>query len=398
MQAGRWVCALASLALAVGSWWALSEGGKTLSAEEAVAGAPAHPYYWADLAERWASEGRVEEARVAFARALERSRDVPQIWLRCANFHFALNEPEAALRLGARVIRLVPDYDEVLFSYFERFGLGPERVLAELGEEARPAQAYFRYLLGADDLGSAARVWTHLVGRQWATLPLAVAYLDGLGRRREWGKAGMVWAAWLGESRRGDYPERNRVFNGSFERAPSGAVLDWRITPVGGVAATVEPAQGRSGSGALRVEFQGEANLSYAHVTQTVPVLPGQYRLWFWEKAEGLTTDEGPRVEVMDAEQPGRFAVSSEPVLGTHGWRKVGLALAVPAGTRVLAVRVTRRPSVRFDSKIGGTLWLDEVVLQGAGTSARRGSYVIQKSAVSPSFSLIYERSDRRIL
>jgi len=397
MRYSRCLPAALAAALAVGAGYACLYPVTPVSPAEAVALAPSHAYHWADLAESFASENRLPEARVAFQQALALSHEVPQIWLRCANFHFSLNEPAAALPLAARVIRLVPDYDDILFSYFERFAIPPARILAALGPEPRPAQAYFQYLLGANDLLNAALVWTRLSTHNQATLPLASAYLDALLRHRQYSKASSVWSAWLGPARRGDYPQHNLLFNGSFDDAPSGAALDWLITPIPAVLASFDSDEPHHGSRALRLQFMGIENLSYGHVTQVVPVFPGQYRLSFWVRSDSLTTDEGPRLELTDIDNPTRFALSSDPITGSHPWTRLRLSFSVPASTHALALRVTRRPSVRFDSKIAGTFWLDQVVLQPTGTSSISPFGVIHKNELTPSFSLLYRLSDRRI-
>lgn len=401
MRAIQYLPALLAAALAVGAGYAPRYLITPANPAEAVALSPANPYHWAGFAESLARQNRIAEARAAFDQALARSHEVPQIWLRCANFHFSLNEPAAALPLAARVIRLVPDYDDILFSYFERFGVPPDEILAALGPAPRPAQAYLQYLLGANDLSGAALVWTHLSTRNQTTLPLASAYLDSLLRHRRYSTASSVWSAWLGPARRDDYPSPNLLYNASFDRAPSGAPLDWRIVPSPAAVTSFDAAQFHHGSQALRLQFTGVENVSYGHVTQTVPVFPGQYSFSFWFRADSLTTDEGLRLELTDVDNPARFAVSSDPITGSCPWTRRQLSFSVPAATRAIALRVTRHPSVRFDNKIAGTLWLDQLVLrrlQPAGTSAFSPFSVIQKSPINPSFSLLYKPYHRRIL
>jgi tetratricopeptide (TPR) repeat protein len=79
---------------------------------EALRREPSNPYRWSELGQAFLIAGDLEKARACYRRALELSRQVPQVWLRDANFHFQLDEPQDALRSAARVLETVPDYDD----------------------------------------------------------------------------------------------------------------------------------------------------------------------------------------------------------------------------------------------------------------------------------------------
>jgi hypothetical protein len=51
-------------------------------------------------------------------------------------------------------------------------------------------------------------------------------------------------------------------------------------------------------------------------------------------------------------------------IADTQGWHDVSLEFNVPEGCRAAVVRLCRRPSSRFDSKIRGSLWLDNFRLE----------------------------------
>ncbi|MCC6587594.1 MAG: hypothetical protein IT168_12930 [Bryobacterales bacterium] len=356
-------------ALAVGAYWSLTHPPLTaLSPEDALRSAPSHAHYWAGLAEAYASRHDIPKARLAFDHALRRSLDVPQIYLRYANFLFSQNEPEAALVPAARVLRRIPDYDDILFSYFDRFEVPPARVLSHIGRHKRSSQGYFTYLLAANLPTDARLVWDHLTASHFASDQLASTYVDTLLRTKDYQTATAIWSNWLGSARRADYPTPNILFNGSFDQPFTGCALDWRVTPLASVQVTRDSTHTHHGSASLRLTFPGTENLSYAHVTQAVPVSPGLYSLTAWVRSEGLTTDEGPRLEVIDAANPSRLSVASPPITGTRTWSPLTLNLSIPSATRLIQARIVRYPSVRFDSKIAGTLWIDRLVLHRLGT------------------------------
>ena len=57
-------------------------------------------------------------------------------------------------------------------------------------------------------------------------------------------------------------------------------------------------------------------------------------------------------------------------ITGTHGWREVSIEFEMPEGCRAAVVRLRRLPSNRFDSKIRGTLWLDDFRLEKIGNDS----------------------------
>ena len=49
---------------------------------------------------------------------------------------------------------------------------------------------------------------------------------------------------------------------------------------------------------------------------------------------------------------------------GTHDWGTEMIEFSPPEGCEAVVVRLRRKPSRRFDSKISGTVWLDDFRLE----------------------------------
>lgn len=64
-----------------------------------------NPYRWSDLGFAYQTAQDTPKARYCYARALALSGDLPAIWLRDANFHFAMDEPDEALHSAAKVLK-----------------------------------------------------------------------------------------------------------------------------------------------------------------------------------------------------------------------------------------------------------------------------------------------------
>jgi len=134
------------------------------------------------------------------------------------------------------------------------------------------------------------------------------------------------------------------------------------------------------GKYSLRVNFRGRENISFRHVYQIFTVDPLEtYRLSYVWKSREITTDKGPFVEIYGYDKEGLYR-NGPMITGTQDWRKVSIDFDMPEGCRAAVVRLRRQPSGRFDSKIRGTLWLDDFRLEKIGNNIRRFSKVITTS------------------
>ncbi len=170
------------------------------------------------------------------------------------------------------------------------------------------------------------------------------------------------------------YLQPNCIFNGGFETGPAQAGLDWRISPVEGV--TVERQAGMSHTGAhcLRIAFDGRSNVAYHHVAQRVPVNPGTYRFRAFVRTDQLTTDQGIGFRILDAESSQRLDLFTRQLTGTSDWTELQAVFSVRPPARFLEIEVARRASLKFDGKIRGVVWIDDVELVPAPHGSRVAS------------------------
>jgi tetratricopeptide (TPR) repeat protein len=166
-------------------------GGKLGEVQEALRQEPASPYRWCDLGEALLEAGQKEKARYCFQQAQQLAPNLPPIWMRAAFFHFQMEETDAG---SAKVLKTVPNYDGVIFNYYDGLVPGVGEVLPHLGDDRRAGQAYFRHLLGAEAAGPAAKAWEWLRERRFADDGLAAEYLDLLLKQRMTEEAVRVWS------------------------------------------------------------------------------------------------------------------------------------------------------------------------------------------------------------
>lgn len=330
---------------------------------EALRRDTASPYRWCDLGEALLEAGQTEQARYCFQRGVESGPHSPQTLLRAANFHFRIGEEQKALPYTSRVLGMAPDYDAAVFGSYSRMGVSIEEVLARgIPADKRAAQSFFRYVLGQGGLREARAAWEWMGAHSFADDRLADEYAAFLVRLGEYQAAASMWAAHVAPREEG-YRVLNSVYNGSFEREPARTTFDWRIASCQGVHAERDAAVASSGRWSLRIRFEGKENVAYNHVSQREVVKPGTYRFEAEMRASEITTDQGVGFRIVDAEDGRRLDVRTERLRGTTDWRRVELRFRTPERTKLVEIQVVREPSLKFDNKISGTVWIDEVVL-----------------------------------
>jgi hypothetical protein len=80
-------------------------------------------------------------------------------------------------------------------------------------------------------------------------------------------------------------------------------------------------------------------------------------------RAEGVTTDSGPRMEVFDAYDMGKLFLYTSGVVGNSEWSLERIDFDTGPDTHLVVVRVARPASKKLDNRIKGEVWLDQVSL-----------------------------------
>jgi hypothetical protein len=218
--------------------------------------------------------------------------------------------------------------------------------------------AYLRKLLSDRSGSRAAEAWSALVARGWMDDQLAAEYVNGLVTANDYQSAAQAMAAHAA-GRSGDYLDANSVFNGGFELDPTRSALDWRMRDSPGVTMTVDPAVAHSQQRSMRIHFDGSVNVALKEPSQRAFVPPGRYRFQAYVRTSGLTTNEG-----LSFGLSGRgLNVVTENLTGSRDWVLVEKELDVPANAGLVLLSILRRPSLRFENRIAGTAWIDDVRL-----------------------------------
>ncbi len=324
---------------------------------------------WLDLGTAYESEGDLTAARSAFLQAKRVYPLSPEVSWRYGNFLLRRGELDAAFaeikhaveadskRAAAAValcLRFEPNVSSVL-----------ERVLPHLPDaylNAMSAQ------VEQDRTDRALIVWSRLAELH-PRLQMSESYplLEALIHKRQIAEAQRVWneaLAFAGISRPAD-PPGSLVWDGGFESHVIGGGFAWRYPSfTGGVVITLDEKEKHSGDRSLRLTFNGLSNVNFNDVCQYVPVQPStSYRFSAWVLTHSLSTDQGVRFGLHSIGDSVNSTAWTDDIRGTQPWTQVQLPWTSGNDVHELQLCVSRLPSAKFDSQIGGSAWIDDVVL-----------------------------------
>ena len=208
-------------------------------------------------------------------------------------------------------------------------------------------------------------VWRKISANGKPDAQTALQYAHFLLGKKRITESRTIWQEYLGDE---------AITNAGFENEITRRGFDWRdSSDKNGNWLIARVRHGAyEGNHALRISFAGRQNISFHHLYQIVPVVPQKrFRLRYAWKSTGITTDQGPFVEIIGYDQKGLYQ-SGPMITGTHKWQQATIEFQAPEGCRAVVVRVGRRPSHRFDSKIKGSLWLDDFGLISLGSEEKQ--------------------------
>ena len=314
----------------------------------AVALSPRRAEWWAGLGGAYEWSGRTEEA----LRALEKARELfprsPEVNWKLGNFYLRVGRHAQAQEALKRVVGDGSELRRGVFDLVWRAGYEEEAILETVvPDELSARMAYLSFLVETRRIQAAKQVWARLLAdRVRVPQQEAFPYLDALIQEGEAEELRRAWRAVEEEvpaARPATTDTQNEITNGSFEQPIVNGGCDWRVLSADGVRVSLDTTEFFEGTRALRVEFNGKSNLAYSHVLQFVPVRPNtRYRLSAYLRAQGITSNSGPRVEIYDHGGRERLFLSTEDIGGTTSWAARRAEFRTGDKTHILVVRLAR--------------------------------------------------------
>ncbi|MGD0227443.1 MAG: hypothetical protein ABSF71_34420 [Terriglobia bacterium] len=333
--------------------------------------------YWSDLA--WVCEmaGDTACSIQSVEQAVKVSPMTPQMHWLAANTLLREGQRDAAMAEFRRLLELDPTYGPATFHVCLGSLGDPQLILQKvlpLGKDPSLKLAYLTFLRTNEEDDLAPQVWRQVVetGTPFP-FPLAAPYIEHLlqlgsfeeaqGAWRDLEKLGVIQSPAAGE-------EGNLVFNGDFESTPLNAGLDWRDQPAPFIALDFSDPSAHTGNRCLRMDFTVSRNEEYSPVGQYVPVVPQQsYLLTAFVRSQDITSDSGPRLQVLDTIHQGGPHAVSETTVGTTPWHLISLRFCTGLDTRIVQLSVIRLRGRTYPTEITGSFWLDTIVLKPMGAA-----------------------------
>jgi len=165
------------------------------------------------------------------------------------------------------------------------------------------------------------------------------------------------------------------VFNGRFEHEIMNGGFDWREEAAPGAQFAFDDHIAHAGFRSFEVQFDGTENIDFQNVFQYVAVEPAtHYRFSAYVRTEAISTDRGIRFEIIDPRHPSSVQLMTPDVVGTNPWTLVQSDLVTGPDTHLLKITLRRIPSWKFDNKLSGTVWVDDVALKPISKASKDGN------------------------
>jgi tetratricopeptide (TPR) repeat protein len=335
--------------------------------------------YWMDLAGAYEAVGEVEHARAAFEKAQWDHPISAEVAWRFANF---LLRQENLPKAYAEFHRAVLADPNLAYEATDECWKATRNVAA-IFDEVLPAGKH-EYLsamicfLRNDQLDAALAGWDRVLKLgEPLEMGQALPLLNELIRQGRVEDAVRVWERALEVTGwpRNPTGDSSVVFNGGFEHDLLNGGFDWREEPVAGASFDFDQAVFYRGQRSLRVTFDGTENLNFQHLLQYVPVEPKRdYHFSAYVGTQGISTERGIRFQITDALHPEALQILTPELVGTHPWSEVKAEFSTGPETHLLVVVLRRTPAWKFDNKLRGTVWVDEVSLQPVARAAKAAS------------------------
>jgi hypothetical protein len=340
--------------------------------QQAVAIDPRSATYWTELADSYEAANQVA-ARGAFQRALESYPTSSEVHWRYGSFLLRQGEIPQGYSEIHHALQIDPKLIPLAVSRVWPATQDASALLSAVLPDTESAQSQaLVWFCGQKLIDPALAVWKRMISES-RPIPIQTTFplVDNLIEANRGDEARQVWREALIASGNSAGAETGDsfVFNGGFEYDAADGGLDWHLEQMLGVKYDYDASAPHSGKRALRMNFDGSQNLSFQGVWQIIPVKPNtHYHFEGYLRTSGISTESGIRFLVyLMGGTPSQIILDN--VTGDHAWGAESADFTTPPGVQVVRVTLFRPPSQRFDNRLAGTAWVDDVSLTPAGAS-----------------------------
>jgi tetratricopeptide (TPR) repeat protein len=340
--------------------------------ERATEADPRSDTYWMDLADAYEAIGQPTRARDAFEQAQSAHPISSDVAWRYGNFLLRQNDSSKAFSELRRALMTDPNLTVEAVSECTKVSDDLPRILTTvLPNQNRYYLMALDYFLTQHQADAALTVWDQLRSQKpTAQMAEVVPLINELIGQERMEDARRVWQQALeGTSWPQDERGPSLVFNGGFEHDLLNGAFDWREDSIAGALFFSDRDVVYAGARALRITFDGSANLDFQNLWQYSPVEPNHhYHFAAYLRLEEISTDSGIRFAIHDAFHPAALQILTPNLVGSQPWLPVEADFLTGPETHLLTIALRRVPSWKFDNKLRGTVWVDNVSLVSVPT------------------------------
>ena len=340
---------------------------------------PRSASHWIALAVSYEATGDMDHARDAYEKAQSVYPISADVAWKYGNFLLRQGQTTQGLAEIHRALLNDPQLTPLAIRSVWNFDPDVNLILGNLLPSNEDADfAALDFFVSMHEAQAELDTWERIVSlssKKQIDLQRTFPLLDELIAKNRADDAQRVWHEALEASRWPAAPpvDRSIVWNGGFEYPIANGGLDWRLQQSPGAYINVDSAFHHSGSRSLRVGFTGGVNMDFTQVQQIAPAQPSTtYNFQAYVRTEDISTDSGMHFEVFDPQHQAQVYALTPNMLGSTPWIPVRAEITTAPQTHFLEVRLRRFPSRLFDSKINGTIWIDDVTLIPKPISTKR--------------------------
>ncbi len=342
--------------------------------ERAVEANPHSDRNWLELATVYERRGEVSKARGAYDRARYNHPISSAVAWRYGNFLVRQGNAGDGCVQFREALLISPELTGDVVAEWWKSGLYNSQPIATvLPPENR---FYFRalnYFEQQNEINAVLRVWDELLRlQQRFELPQAVPFIDEAIAAGRVADAQKMWrqaveaSAWPRDANQSSL----LIFNGGFEYDFAGGGFDWREQKSADYSFVFDRENAHSGARSLRIVFSGNSNLDFHDALEYVVLEPAhRYRFMAFLKSSALSTDSGVRFLIAGSHASMPDIVTGG-VTGTQPWTGIETEFTNGPDTQMVSISLRRTPSSKFDNKLGGTVWVDDVSLVALAANA----------------------------
>ena len=330
------------------------------------------PYYKLDLASALEMVGNDGQADSSFRAAQAAYPISAEVSWKYGNFLLRQNRlPEAYAEIHRAVMvdpKLIPVAVSRVWHSDPDIDVLFDQVLPDTADAYSNALAF---LIDVPNPTAALKAWHRLIAKDpRADQKWVFMLTDMLVAQERFEDAQAVWRQAIGMNPgyASAYTGNSLVYDGGFEERISGGGFGWRLGDVAGVNFDFDTDEKHSGRRSARLIFDGTQNLSYQDLYQFVAVSSGtRYHFQGFLRTEQISTESGIRFEIEDPKDQQHLELVTQSETGTLPWTPQQADFTTGPLTHVIVIRLVRKPSERFDNKLRGTVWIDDVSLEPVG-------------------------------